>query len=147
MLEFVDSDLYFVQDKNNFINPLLQVGSGSVEKSIGSGSGGPNITGSGSSSLVERLHYISVVRGSGRPKLFRSDRILAIAKYAIYKKNYESVDGPGFAISDYQVISEIYTARSGPLENHPDSVHWYRNTLNRIWILKDFVSFVGCLRG
>jgi len=31
MLEFVDSDLYFVQDKNNFINPLLQVGS--VEKS------------------------------------------------------------------------------------------------------------------
>ena len=39
MLEFVDSDLYFVQDKNNFINPLLQVGSGSgsVEKSTGSG--------------------------------------------------------------------------------------------------------------
>ena len=48
MLEFVDSDLYFVQDKNNFINPLLQVGSGSgsVEKSSGSGSGGPKITGS-----------------------------------------------------------------------------------------------------
>ena len=40
MLEFVESDLYFVQDKNNFINPLLQVGSGSgsVEKSTGSGS-------------------------------------------------------------------------------------------------------------
>ena len=54
MLEFVDSDLYFVQDKNNFINPLLQVGSGSgsgsVEKSTGSGSGGPKITGSGSGS-------------------------------------------------------------------------------------------------
>ena len=35
MLEFVDSDLYFVQAKNNFINPLLQVGSrsGSVKKS------------------------------------------------------------------------------------------------------------------
>jgi len=32
MLEFVDSGLYFVQDENNFINPLLQVGSGSVEK-------------------------------------------------------------------------------------------------------------------
>ena len=32
MLEFVDFDLYFVQDKNNFINLLLQVGSGSVEK-------------------------------------------------------------------------------------------------------------------
>ena len=44
MLEFVDSDLYFVQDKNNFINPLLQVGSGSVEKSTGSG--GPKINGS-----------------------------------------------------------------------------------------------------
>ena len=28
MLEFVVSDLYFVQDKNNFINPLLQVGMG-----------------------------------------------------------------------------------------------------------------------
>ena len=39
MLEFVDSDLYFVQDKNNFINPLFQVGSG-----------GPKITGSGSGS-------------------------------------------------------------------------------------------------
>ena len=37
MLEVDDSDLYFVQDKNNFINPLLQVGSGS---------GGPKITGS-----------------------------------------------------------------------------------------------------
>ena len=37
MLEFVDSDLCFVQDKNNFKNPLLQVGSGS---------GGPKITGS-----------------------------------------------------------------------------------------------------
>ena len=48
MLEFVDSGLFFVQDENNFINPLLQVGSGSgsVEKSTGSGSGGPKITGS-----------------------------------------------------------------------------------------------------
>ena len=35
MLEFVDSDSYFVQDKNDSINPLLQVGSG-----------GPKITGS-----------------------------------------------------------------------------------------------------
>jgi len=39
MLEFVDSGLYFVQDENNFINPLLQVGSGS-------GSSGPKINGS-----------------------------------------------------------------------------------------------------
>ena len=46
MLEFVDSDLYFVQDKNDFINPLLHVGSGSNEKSTGSGSGGPKIDGS-----------------------------------------------------------------------------------------------------
>ena len=44
MLEFVDSDLYFVQEKNYFLNPLLQVGSGSVEKSTGSG--GPKNTGS-----------------------------------------------------------------------------------------------------
>ena len=29
MLEFVYSGLYFVQDENIFINPLLQVGSGS----------------------------------------------------------------------------------------------------------------------
>ena len=29
MLEFVHSGLYFVQDENNFINSLLQVGSGS----------------------------------------------------------------------------------------------------------------------
>ena len=50
MLEFVDSDLYFVQDENNFINPLLQVESGSVEKSTGSG--GSKIAGSGSSSLI-----------------------------------------------------------------------------------------------
>ena len=57
MLEFVDSDLYFVQDKNNFINQLLQVrsGSGSVEKSTGSpdpaGQKSPDPTGSSSSSL------------------------------------------------------------------------------------------------
>ena len=37
MLEFVDSWLYFVQDENDFINPLLRVGSGSAEKSTGSG--------------------------------------------------------------------------------------------------------------
>ena len=34
MLEFVDSGLYFVQDENNFINPLLQVGSGSGSSSL-----------------------------------------------------------------------------------------------------------------
>ena len=52
MLEFIDTDLYLVQDKNDFIYPLLQVGSGSVEKTTGSGSrsGGPKITGSGSGS-------------------------------------------------------------------------------------------------
>ena len=36
-LEFVDSGLYFVQDGNNFIYPVLKVGSGSDEKSLGSG--------------------------------------------------------------------------------------------------------------
>ena len=35
MLKFVNSGLYFVQDENNFINPLLRVGSD--EKSTGSG--------------------------------------------------------------------------------------------------------------
>ena len=51
MLECVDSDLCFVQDKNNVINSLLQVGSGygsSGLKINGSGSGGPKINGSGS---------------------------------------------------------------------------------------------------
>ena len=46
MLEFVDSDLYSVQDEINFINPLVQVGSGSNVKSTGSGSGGAKISGS-----------------------------------------------------------------------------------------------------
>ena len=44
MLEFVDSGLYFVQGEKFFINPLLQVVSGSGEKS--SGSVGPKINGS-----------------------------------------------------------------------------------------------------
>ena len=44
MHEFVDSGLYFVKDENNFITPLFQGGSGSVEKSTGSG--GPKINGS-----------------------------------------------------------------------------------------------------
>jgi len=61
MLQFVDSGLYFVQDENNFINPLLQLGSGSGSGSDAkisgsddkrSGSGGPKIDGSGSSSLL-----------------------------------------------------------------------------------------------
>ena len=65
MLEFVDdSDLYFVQDKNNFINPLLQVGSGSVEKSTGSG--GPKITGSGSSSLLVQQNLFVVLEPDRR---------------------------------------------------------------------------------
>ena len=44
MLEFVNSGLYFVQDENNFTNPLLQVGSGSGK--ISTGSGRPKINGS-----------------------------------------------------------------------------------------------------
>ena len=57
MLEFVHSGLYFVRDENNFINPLLQVGSGSDEKSIGSG--GPKINGSGTSSLKKCQKILS----------------------------------------------------------------------------------------
>ena len=57
MIEFVDSGLYFVLDENNFINPLLQVGSVSLEKSTGSGSGWPKINGSGSSSLQKWMHF------------------------------------------------------------------------------------------
>ena len=61
MLEFVDSGLYFVQDENNFINPMLQVGSGSVEKSIGSGSGGSKINGS------ERIRILIPAKMPPRP--------------------------------------------------------------------------------
>ena len=52
MLEYVESDLYFVQNKIDFIYVLLVVtagagtGSGSVEKSTGSGSDGQKINGS-----------------------------------------------------------------------------------------------------
>ena len=52
-LEFVNFGLYFVQDEDHFTNPLLQVGSGSNEKSTGFG--GQKIDGSDrirSSSLV-----------------------------------------------------------------------------------------------
>ena len=49
MLEFVDSDLYFVQDKNNVKKKtLLQVGSGSGSVEKITGSGGAKITGSSS---------------------------------------------------------------------------------------------------
>ena len=68
MLEFVDSDLYFVQDKNNFINPLLQVGSefgsGSVEKSTGSGSGGLKINGSDGDRIRIRILIPAYVQSS-----------------------------------------------------------------------------------
>ena len=75
MLEFVDSDLYFVQDKNNFIIPLLQVGSGSgfVEKSTGSG--GPQITGSGSSYLrktIRLIHRVALDTLRNRPHFYFS---------------------------------------------------------------------------
>ena len=53
MLDFVDSGLYFVQDENNFIYPLLQVGSGSDEKSF-SGPAGQKTDPTASSSLILR---------------------------------------------------------------------------------------------
>ena len=46
MLEFVDPCLYFVKDENHFINPLLQVGSGSGSDEKSTGSGRPKINGS-----------------------------------------------------------------------------------------------------
>ena len=60
MLKFVDSDLYFVKDKNYFKNPLLQVGSGSGSFEKSTGSGGAKITGSGSSSLF-KSHFSSLI--------------------------------------------------------------------------------------
>ena len=62
MLEFVDSHLYFVQDKNNFINPLLQVGSGSGSRSVKKnpnpvGQKSTDPTGSGSSSLEKCSNF------------------------------------------------------------------------------------------
>ena len=57
MLEFIDSGVYIVQDVNNFINPLLQVGS--VEKVPDpdpAGQKSTNPTGSGSSSLLKPFH-------------------------------------------------------------------------------------------
>ena len=51
-LEFVDSGLYFVKDENNFIYPLLQVESGSDEKS--NGSGRPQIDGL---TIIPAYHY------------------------------------------------------------------------------------------
>ena len=73
MLEFVDSDLYFVQDKNNFINPLLQVGSGSVEKSTGPGSGGPKIIGSDRIRILISAKGRSSNRGTSQPTNRNSD--------------------------------------------------------------------------
>ena len=75
MLEFVDSGLYFVQDENNFKYLLLQVGSGSNEKRTGSG--GPKINGSGSSSLLFPSFYTP---GSGSTSLLvRRDNTKLIA--------------------------------------------------------------------
>ena len=64
MLEFVDIGLYFVPTLIFVINPLLQVGSGSVEKCTRSGSvekstGSGSVeesTGSGSSSLLTTMN-------------------------------------------------------------------------------------------
>ena len=56
MLEFVLSELDFAQDENNFMNPLLQVGSGS---------GGPKINGSDWIRILipdrQRIIYFSLI--------------------------------------------------------------------------------------
>ena len=55
MLEFVDSGLYIVQDENNFINLLLQVGSRSgSNKKVPDPAGQKSTDPTGSSSLVKR---------------------------------------------------------------------------------------------
>ena len=73
MLEFDDPGLYFVQDENNFINLLLNVGSGSesAEKSTGSGSGGPKINGSDRiririliTAFMSLYHFLKLLSGS-----------------------------------------------------------------------------------
>ena len=58
-LELIDSGLRFVQDENNFIYPLLQVGYGVNEKS--NGSGRPRNNGSGSSNLVEDKKKLLII--------------------------------------------------------------------------------------
>ena len=50
-----DSGVYFVQDENNFINPLLQVGSGSLSNEKSTGSGGPKINGSDRILIPEKM--------------------------------------------------------------------------------------------
>ena len=53
MFEFVDSYLYFVQDKNNYINPLLQMDPDPLKKIPDpEGQKSPDPTGFGSSSLI-----------------------------------------------------------------------------------------------
>ena len=81
------SGLYFVQDENNFINLLLRVGSGSNEKSTGSG--GPKINGSGTSSLVKNsLYFISHVRTN----MFLATTCLICVRVQAKKKGQDFLD-------------------------------------------------------
>ena len=69
MLEFVNFGLYFVQVEDNFINPLLQVGSGagSGEYSTESGSGRPKVNGSDRIRiLIPAFMFLSDKREAGR---------------------------------------------------------------------------------
>ena len=65
MLEFVDSGLYLVQeDENNFIYPLLYVGSGSDEKVLDPAvQKSTDPTGSGAKSLPKTIEYWASVVG------------------------------------------------------------------------------------
>ena len=74
------------QDENNFIDPLLQVGSGSRfnDKSNEAGSGEQKINGSGSSSLIDRhrgaqtpLTSADAVRRDKNEEILRTDIALA----------------------------------------------------------------------
>jgi len=78
MLEFVDYDLYFVQDENDLINPLLQVGSGSVENSTGSG--GPKITWSDRIRILipDIIHTDMQLYYGGKVEIFDLDSLYLI---------------------------------------------------------------------
>ena len=95
MLEFVDSGLYFVQDENNFINPLLQVGSGSDEKSTGSG--GPKINGSYRirilipgfcscipENILDNCHLFFLILGNEIPRILVTKKLWSTLTWIVF---------------------------------------------------------------
>ena len=70
ILDFVDSGSYFVQDENNCINPLLQVG---YESESGSGSE-EKISGSGSDEKITGSRADEKITGSGSDEKITGSR-------------------------------------------------------------------------